>query len=599
MLTMQHHRPTLRTGAWLAVLLFSLLPALAQGPSTADAEFEAIAKRFLSEAPAFSPVGATQLGDHRYDGQLDEATPAARDRETRFYRELQHALERTSRNQLSRANRVDAALLAHDLEARIWSLEVLKEWEWNPLVYTGVCGSAVYGLVAREFAPLPDRLRNVTARLQQYPRFLEQARSALVPTRIPKVHAETAVKQNPGVLSILDDMVQPHLGQLPESDRRELEQAMKTARAAVEKHQQWLEQTMLPQAKGNFRVGSQLFDKKLSFALMSPLSRKAIRERALSELKSVRAEMYLNAREVYQKEYPSTLFPAKPSEAYQQAIIRSALEIAYRQLPPRDRIVETAKAQLEEATAFVRAKNLVTVPADPVDVIVMPEFQRGVSVAYCDSPGPLDVGMKTFYAVSPLPKDWTEEQVRSFLREYNLFSLNELTIHEAMPGHYLQGAHANRYPSKLRAVLSSGTFVEGWAVYTEKLMVDSGYQNGDPLMRLINNKWYLRGIANALMDQAIHCDGMNREQAMKLMVEKTFQEEREAAGKWVRAQLTSAQLSTYFVGYQEHRDLRREVEKARGNRFQLKEYNDQVISFGAPPIKFVRALMLNEPIPGR
>jgi len=230
-------------------------------------------------------------------------------------------------------------------------------------------------------------------------------------------------------------------------------------------------------------------------------------------------------------------------------------------------------------------------------VIIMPEFQRGVSVAYCDSPGALDVGQKTFYAVSPLPEDWTEEQVVSFLREYNLRSMQALTIHEAMPGHYLQLALSNRYRSTLRALLASGTFIEGWAVYAERLMVEQGYLEGDPLMRLINLKWYLRGITNALMDQAMHCEGMTEDEAMRLMIEGGFQEEREAAGKWVRAQLTSAQLSTYFVGFQEHLELRNEMEAKAGADFDLKVYHDTLLSFGSPPVQFVRALLLDLPIP--
>ena len=271
--------------------------------------------------------------------------------------------------------------------------------------------------------------------------------------------------------------------------------------------------------------------------------------------------------------------------------------MAYSNVPPSDKIVETAEQSLGQVTEFVREKGLISFPPDPVEIIIMPEFQRGVSVAYCDSPGPLDVGLKTFYAVAPLPEDWTEEQIESFLREYNVLSIHDLTMHEAVPGHYLQLAASNRYPGKLRALLSSGVFIEGWAIYSERMMVDAGYLDGDPLMRLINLKWYLRSIANALMDQAIHTDGMTREEAMKLMMEDTFQEEREAAGKWTRAQLTSTQLSTYFVGTLEHFDLRRDVEKAWGKEFDLKTYHDKVLSFGSPPVQMVRALLLNQAIP--
>jgi uncharacterized protein (DUF885 family) len=198
--------------------------------------------------------------------------------------------------------------------------------------------------------------------------------------------------------------------------------------------------------------------------------------------------------------------------------------------------------------------------------------------------------------VSPIPASWTRAQTDSFLREYNTRSIRNLTIHEAMPGHYLQLAHSNRYPSTLRALLSSGTFIEGWAVYTEKTMVDSGYHADDPLMRLIQLKWYLRVVVNALLDQAVHVDGMSRTAAMKLMTESAFQEEREAAGKWTRAQLTSAQLPTYFVGAQEHIAMRAEAEQRGGAAFRQREYHDKVLSFGSPPVRFVRELLFDLPI---
>ena len=226
----------------------------------------------------------------------------------------------------------------------------------------------------------------------------------------------------------------------------------------------------------------------------------------------------------------------------------------------------------------------------------MPEFQRGVAVAYCDSPGPLDKNLETFYAVSPIPEDWDAKKVDSFLREYNSRMIHLLSIHEGTPGHYLEGWHSAKFPSTLRAVLRSGMFAEGWAVYTENMMAEAGYMGGDPLFRLVQLKFYLRTIANAILDQGVHVDHWSKEQAMDLMVRQTFQQEREADGKWTRVQLTSAQLPTYFVGVQEHYDTRKAMEAKLGDKFNLKAYHDQVLSYGAPPVRFVRQLMLDQPI---
>ena len=565
--------------------------------SAADDAFQKLAAEFIDDLPRFSEVHATSVGDHRYDHVLDEVDTDARSRKLALYRKYRSALRAIDRDDLSRANQVDAELLRAEIDSNIWSMETLQEWAWNPLVYVNIAGSSLYTLMARDFAPLDQRVGDAAQRLEQFPRFLRQARGALQPQRVPKIHAETAIRQNQGIHSIIGNMILPHREELPAELSARLDAAIETATAAVDQHQTWLEERLLPDAAGNFRIGARLFDEKLKFTLNSPLGRRHVRLRAESEYVAVRNEMYGVAKTVYAGLHPYASFPDEPDDAFKQVIIRAALEEAYRDLPEPDAIVDIARDYLDQATGFVREQNLVTVPDDPIDIIIMPEFQRGVSVAYLDPPGPLDEGQKSFYAVAPLPADWTPEQVNSFLREYNLWSIQNLTLHEAMPGHYLQLALSNRYPSTLRAVLWSGPFVEGWAVYGERVMIDAGYLDSAPLMRLINLKWYLRTITNAIIDQAIHVDGMSREAAMRLMIEGGFQEEREAAGKWVRAQLSSTQLSTYFVGYQEHVDMRAAVERAWGDDFSLRRYHDQALSYGSPPVKFVRALILDHEIP--
>jgi uncharacterized protein (DUF885 family) len=571
-------------------------PPPPHAPTGTDAAFEAISKRYLDEMMALTPVNATSLGDHRFDAELDDVSTKGYDRRATLAHELLMQVQALDPEQLSRANQVDARLLTSELQYQVWRVEQLEEWRWNPLVYTELAGNSVYLLMARDFAPLPDRLRNVGARLAELPRFLEQVRQSLVPTRVPRIHAETAVKQNSGIISLIDQLVVPQLNALPDADQATLKTAIARARSAVSQHQIWLEKKLLPEAKGDFRLGATLYDTKLRFALDSPMSRQDIRTRAEAELARTRTEMYGIARVVLQKGPDAPPLPPSPTPDEQQAAISAALELAYTQQPPRDQVFETARHALEETTAFVRAHDLVTLYEDPLEIIPMPEFQRGVALAYCDSPGPLDKGQKTFYVISPIPDDWSDEQVKSFLREYNTRSIDDLTIHEAMPGHYVQLMHSSRYDSPLRAVLASGTFIEGWAVYAERMMVEQGFRGGDPLMHLIQLKWYLRSIGNAILDQAVHVDGISREDAMHLMTHDTFQEEREASAKWVRAQLTAAQLPTYFVGVQEHLALREEARRKWGKTFTLERYHDLALSFGSPPVRYARELLLDLPI---
>ncbi|MFO1042307.1 MAG: DUF885 domain-containing protein [Planctomycetaceae bacterium] len=567
--------------------------AAEQQENSVDRAFSVIAKSYIDESPSLSPSGATSLGDHRFDQQLDDVSPAARQRQRDFCRKYLEQLKKIDRTRLSRDNQVDYRLLEHSLHGDLWALETLQDWAWNPIHYTQLTGGAIYGLMAREFAPIEQRLTSVAARLEQYPRLFQQIRETLEPSRVPPIHAETAIKQNRGVLSIIDNMVRPHLASLPDASRDRLVKAIAKTTEEVERHQKWLEDEMLPKAKGDARLGPALYDQKLAFTLGTSLTRADIRERAEFEIRRVRSEMYAIARGLQ----PDAQLPDTPTPEQQQKAILASLEKAYAEIPARDGVVPAARESLKIATDFVRKHDLVTIPPDPLDIIVMPEFQRGVSVAYCDSPGPLEVGQKTFYAVAPLPSDWSDAQCNSFLREYNIRSIHNLTVHEAIPGHFLQLAHANRSPNRLRALLSSGVFVEGWACYTEQMMSEEGFLDRDPLMRLVTLKWYLRVISNALLDQSFHVDGIRREEAMRLMMHDTFQEEREAAGKWIRAQVTSTQLSTYFVGYQEHRDLRNAAKSAWGKDFTLKRYHDGAISFGSPPVRFVKALLLNQPVP--
>jgi uncharacterized protein (DUF885 family) len=589
-------------GAALALLSACVMPPPATTPvrrppaTSADQAFEAAGRRYLDEMQALMPVAATALGDHRHDEELDDVSPEGYARQVSLARALISQLQGVDLSRLSRAHQVDIRLLSSELQSQIWRIEQLQEWRWNPLLYTELAGSSIYQLMARDFAPLPDRLRSVGARLSEMPRLLAQARESLDPARVPKIHAETAVKQNPGILAVIEHLVQPQLGALPEQEQESLKAAIAHARTALMQHQLWLEKKLLPEAKGDFRLGEKLYDTELRFALQSPLSRTEIRSRAQSELTRTRQQMYDIARSVLASRNHGQRLPENPTAEEQQRAITVALELAYAQQPQRGEVFDTARQAVEDARTFVRQADLVTVYDDPLDIIPMPLFKRGVALAYCDSPGPLDKGQKTFYAVAPIPEDWNAREVKSYLREYNTRSIYNLTIHEAMPGHYLQLSHANRYDAPLRAVLASGTFIEGWAVYTERMMVEQGFRGNDPLMRLIQLKWYLRTIGNALLDQAVHVDGISKADAMRLMIHDTFQEEREADAKWTRAQLTSAQLPTYFVGLQEHLALRDEAKRRWGEGFTLKRYHDAVLSYGSPPVRYVRELIFELPI---
>ncbi|MCA8987874.1 MAG: DUF885 family protein, partial [Planctomycetaceae bacterium] len=285
--------------AGLICALVLCLPVTGHGqPTSENDKFETLGKQYIEEFPAFSPVKATYLGDHRYDDQLDDVGEQARQRKLHWFVKIEEALKAIDRSKLSRENQVDYALMKHSVESQKWEQQTLQEWAWNPLEYTEITGSAVYSLMARDFAPVSERLHNVGKRLQQFPRFLSQVRETLDPKRVPAVHAKTALAQNRGVLKSIENFVVPQLDQLPDIERRELLNAIELATSAVHKHQEWLEKELLPNAKGNYQLGVELYEQKLKYSLHSPLRRPEIRQRSESFMEELHEQMYEIAKTI-------------------------------------------------------------------------------------------------------------------------------------------------------------------------------------------------------------------------------------------------------------------------------------------------------------
>jgi uncharacterized protein (DUF885 family) len=354
--------------------------------------------------------------------------------------------------------------------------------------------------------------------------------------------------------------------------------------AALKDYGHWLEHDLLPRSDGEFRFGKEHFEQRLKFSLDSDLSADEILRRAEADLKVTQKQMEDTALPLYKR-----WFPDKPTDGVDgHVIVRAVLDKIADTHPDNDTIVAEARDDLDKATAFVREHKLVSLPTRPIKVIVMPEFQRGQSTAFCDWAGPLDKNGETFYAISPTPADWSPQRVESQYREDNSAELRDITAHEAMPGHYLQGAHASqaKMPTLVRAMTGSGTFIEGWAVYAEQFMAEAGW--GGEETRMEQLKIRLRVAINAIIDQKIHAGHMTEDEAKHLMMDTGYQEEGEAAGKWRRAEMSAGQLSTYFVGIQEQLALAHDLQARMGGDMQA--VRDRMLSHGSIATKYVRQL---------
>jgi uncharacterized protein (DUF885 family) len=550
---------------------------------TADEAFAALSSRFLARYLATFPVRATEAGDHTHDHELHDLSLAGDDAVRRFVKDTQGELAKLGRDGLSPQNRIDAAILANQLDLMVFSLDELREAELNPMLYTGLIGDGIDPLITRSFAPVEVRMASLLGRLRAVPKLLADAKTRLgKPT---KVHTETAIAQNKGLVGLMKEDLAEHFAKVP-AMKGELEVAAKDAAKALEDFGTFLEKEVLPRSDASFRLGRARFEKKLRLTLEDDVDSDAVAKSARELLTKTQEEMFDTAKELWPTLMKGPLPKADTADA-KKDVVRKVLAKVAEERSSDKTIVADAKKWLDEATRFVKDKDLVRLPEEPCQVIEMPEYRRGVAIAYCDSSGPLEKKPETFYAIAPTPKDWKPARVESFYREYNMSMLADLTIHEAMPGHFLQLMHNNRFHSDIRAVFGSGPFVEGWAVYTEWLMAKHGF--GGPKVRLQRQKMVLRMSANTLLDHGIHAGTMEEKEALDLMMKEAFQEEGEAVGKWKRARLTSAQLTTYFYGFTEMMKLREAAEKKPG--FSERAYHDKLLSFGSPAMRHIRALM--------
>ena len=539
-----------------------------------DDEFVQVGNAYLDEHLRRHPAAATELGDHRFDAQLTDLSAQALGDERRALADFAGRLTGLDTAGLSAEHRVDAAILRNSIERRIFELDELRDHTWDPLVANP--GRAIYLVLAREFAPLPDRLESVAGRLAQVPDALATARAQL--GAMPKVHLETAIGQFAGTIELIRSEIDSALAAAPQS-ADVIEKVRPAALAALAEHRDWLSAQLAGTTEfADPRIGADRFARKLSLTLNAAADADAILARAHADLDRVGAEIAELAAQL-------------------GGSVRAVLGRLAADAPDDASILGFCRDALAAQTAFVQDHDLVTVYDDPAVVIEMPEIDRGVAVAYCDPPGPLESGqLPTFLAVSPTPADWTAARVASFYREYNQHMVHNLMVHEAMPGHYLQLTHSNRFAgagTAVRAAFWSGSFVEGWAVYAEEVMAAHGYPGtGDPRsVRMQQLKMQLRMTLNAILDAGVHAHGMTEEEAMALMLGQAFQEEGEAAGKWRRALLTSSQLSTYYVGYTEVADLARDLRAAQP-ALSGRRLHDTMLAHGSPPARLLRTLLL-------
>ena len=566
------------------------------GCSRKPAAFPQVAEEFVYSALALSPVSATSAGYHMHRGVpldelLDDYSEQGIENQRRLYHDFQQRFQAIPADKLEPQDRADRDMMLDQIGLALLELETIQNYKHNPTVYVELIGNALFNAYTLEYAPKPQRYKHILSRLQKLPALLAQARTNLVDA--PEIWNTVAQEENDGNIGLVDKLLREGA---PAELKVDYEKAAQPALEALKQFSAFLKSD-LSKRGSDWRLGKQKYAKKFRYALATDQEPEKALADAEAMLVTVRKQMWDLALPLHHKLYPTHKDPVDLNLIVGETLAK----IAAKHSTPENYFAD-ARRDLEETRQFVKTKGLLPLPArDNLKVIETPEFMRGIySVGGFNPAPPLEPQLGAFYWITPIPKDWPKERIDSKLREYNFYGLKLLTIHEAMPGHYVQMEYANDLEPKprraLRSIFGSGTYVEGWAVYATEMMLDQGYLDNSVELRLTFLKQQLRMIANTILDVRMQTMNMTDDEALDLMLNKAFQEKEEATGKLRRAKLSSTQLPTYFVGWRDWRRVLELCRKEGGAGFKLASFHEQALKQSSVPLPALARLLTGKPL---
>lgn len=549
-------------------------------------DFEAYTQYFIDELWKHNPEWATYVGYHNYDSILTIPNDEYLQKSLAFAKSHLDSLASYDVSQLNPSNQIDYELIKSTLESNNWSTNTLKSHEWNPTSYN------VSGLIAfmlnEQYAPLETRLRDISKRMQNIPKYYDAAAKNI--KNPVKELTNLAIQQNEGGLYVFKTTLMDSVNQskLSDSEKSLLMSQTDAALSSVETFVSHLK-SILPESSRSFRLGKDLYEASFKYSIQSSYTAEELYNLAMDRKTYLHQKMIETSAQLWSKYYGNTPQPKDSLELISKVISK----VSETHVKPEE-FQSAIEAQIPELEAFVKEKNLLYIdPSKPLVVRKEPAYMAGVAGASISAPGPYDKDGNTYYNVGSL-EGWPADKAESYLREYNHYMLQILNIHEAIPGHYTQLVYANQSPSLIKSILANGAMIEGWAVYTEQMMLENGYGNNEPEMWLMWYKWNLRTVCNTILDYSVHVKNMSKEEAIHLLVKEAFQEQAEADGKWNRVNVSSVQLTSYFAGFVEIVALREKLKEKQGDAFDLKAFHEQFLSYGNAPVKDISRLMLEE-----
>jgi uncharacterized protein (DUF885 family) len=538
-------------------------------------DFSKLTEDFVYGSLALSPVSATQAGYHEHQGvkldeKLDDFSPSGVEASRKFYAGFKDRLAAIDQQTLSAEERADYQIIQNAIDLSLQDLQQIQSYRHNPTTYVELVGNALFSPFVLEYAPLDTRFGHIIQRLSQVPVLMDQAKMNLADS--PEVWNRVAREENDGNIALIDKTLR---AKAPANLKADFDKAALPALDSLRAFNAYLKDD-LSKRTSDWRLGKERYARKFAYTLVAGKTPEQVLSEAEVALKDAREQM------------------AKLAAPHS---IREALDAIAKQHTTPEHFMDEARKGLDVATEFVRQKHLVAFPSrSNLQVIPTPEFMRGTYGVAGFNPAPaFEPQLGAFYWVTPIPSNWPKERVDSKLREYNRFGLMQITIHEAMPGHYVQFEVADNLEPKsrraLRNIFGNVPYVEGWALYTQQMMSEEGFMDNSVELRLTFYKQLLRSIANAILDIRLQTMGMTDQQALDLMINDTFQEREEATAKLQRAQLSSCQLPTYFVGLRGWLDTREEYKKRKGSAFMLSEFHDAALKESAVPLPALGQLL--------
>lgn len=570
------------------ILYFLCFISNGYAEENSNTSFDSYKKAFINRLWKIYPDWATNVGYHKYDSMLYVPNGEQRKIELNFYTSELEKLQAFSYNTLSDANKIDFKILEDFYNYGLWQINQYKSWQWNPADYN--IGSSFSIILSENYAPLKKRLTNVFIKLKNVPQYYEAAKQNI---QNPSAeHLQLAIDQNEGSLSVFETdyvIAVKKMNFYPETEALYLKRGA-DAVAAIQSYIQFLKdfKNITPRS---FRLGKELYSDKFKYEIQSAFTSDEIYEAAINRKIYLHQEMGKIAKSLWPKYFGNLSAPENDL-----FLIRKIIDtISMQHVKAADFQTEIEK-QIPALTTFVKEKNLIYLdPKKPLKVRKEPAYMAGVAGASISSPGPYAKNGTTYYNVGSI-ENWTAERQESYLREYNQYILQILNIHEAIPGHYVQLVYSNKSPSIIKSIFGNGAMIEGWAVYSELMMMENGYGNGIDSSEfwLMYYKWNLRTVCNTILDIGVHTKNLSEKDAMDLLINQAFQQQTEAEGKWRRVQVTNVQLTSYFTGFYEILQLRNHLKEMQGNAFNVKKFNEQFLKYGSSPVKFIKEILLKK-----